>query len=115
MAYVNPDWATRSGTEITSNYEYVGDIPRADGYIKTLYPGWNIPKLSTGAGSNSFMSDYAYTNIPASGSSLRCLLVSAAADYGAAAGLRGALSNVAPSIADSTVGARLRAKKPKNG
>ena len=115
MAYVNPDWATRSGTEITSNYQYVGDIPRADGYIKTLYPGWNIPKLSTGAGSNSFMADYAYTSIPASGSSLRCLLVSAAALIGASAGLRYALSNYAPSNANSYFGARLRAKKPKNG
>jgi hypothetical protein len=115
MAYVNPDWATRSNTEITSNYEYVGDIPRADGYIKTLYPGWNIPELSTGAGSNSFMSDYAETDIPASGSSLRCLLVSASADYGANAGLRCANSNYAPSDAYARLGARLRAKKPKNG
>jgi len=114
MAYVNPDWATRSGTEITSNYEYVGDIPRADGYIKTLYPGWNIPKLLTGAGSNSFMSDYAYTSIPASGSSLRCLLVSAGANDGANAGLRLAFSNYAPSSASSLIGARLRAKKPKD-
>ena len=115
MAYVNPDWATRSGTEITSNYQYVGDIPRADGYIKTLYPGWNIPKLSTGAGSNSFMADYFYTNIPASGSSLRCLVVSASAYHGAFAGLRHASSDYSPSSAFSYLGARLRAKKPKNG
>lgn len=114
MAYVNPDWATRSNTEITSNYEYVGDIPRADGYIKTLYPGWNIPKLSTGAGSNSFMSDYFYTSIPASGSSLRCIVVSAGALFGERAGLRFVDSFSQPSAEDSNIGARLRAKKPKN-
>ena len=114
MAYVNPDWATRSGTEITSNYQYVGDIPRSDGYLKALYPGWDIPKI-IGAGSNTYMSDYFYMSIPASGSSLRCLLVSADANGGAFAGLRDASSNFAPSDAYSGIGARLRAKKPKNG
>ena len=111
MAYVNPDWATRSASDVT-NYQYVGDIPRVDGYAKTLFPGWNIVKNNVGGSSTTYMSDYAYhANLPATGQVVRCLLVSGAAFHGASAGLRAASSHNAPSSTYAYVGARLRALK----
>ena len=111
MAYVNPDWATRSASDVTS-YQYVGDIPRVDGYAKTLFPGWNIVKNNVGGSSTTYMSDYAYhANLPATGQVVRCLLVSGSASSGANAGLRAAHSYNAPSSATAEVGARLRALK----
>ena len=111
MAYVNPDWATRSAVDV-NNYQYVGDIPRVDGYIKTLFPGWNIVKSNTGGSSTTYMSDYGYhANLPASGQVVTALLVSGIATYGTAAGLRTATSNSAPSNASAYLGARLRAIK----
>jgi hypothetical protein len=111
MAYVNPDWATRSASDVTS-YQYVGDIPRVEGYAKTLFPGWNIVKNNVGGSSTTYMSDYAYhANLPATGQVVRCLLVSGSAAYGAAAGLRYASSNYTPSNTHAYFGARLRAIK----
>jgi len=111
MAYVNPDWATRSAVDV-NNYQYVGDIPRVDGYVKTLFPGWNIVKSNTGGSSTSYMSDYGYhANLPASGQVVRALLVSGSAYNGAAAGLRHAYSYHTPSNTNAFVGARLRAIK----
>ena len=111
MAYVNPDWATRSAVDV-NNYQYVGDIPRIDGYIKTLFPGWNIVKSNTGGSSTTYMSDYGYhANLPASGQVVRALLVSGNADYGAYSGLWATHSYNAPSTTFSNVGARLRAMK----
>lgn len=111
FAYVNPVWATRSAVNVDA-YTLIGEIPRADGYIKSLITGWNVPKNTTGGGSTSYMSDYLYQNVPASGISLRCLLVSGYAYNGTYAGLRTASSYYAPSAGYTTVGARLRAKKP---
>ena len=111
MAYVNPDWATRSAVDVNS-YQYVGDIPRVDGYIKTLYPGWNVVKSNTGGSSTTYMSDYGYhANLPASGQVVRALLVSGDAYLGAHAGLRYAFSYYAPSNTFAYFGARLRALK----
>lgn len=111
IAYVNPDWATRSAADVTA-YQQVGEIPRTDGYIKTLYPGWNIVKSNAGAASNTFMSDYGYhANLPSTGSVIRCLLVSGRANHGAADGLRLADSYYAPSSTAASLGARLRALK----
>ena len=111
MAYINPDWATRSAVEVT-NYQYVGDIPRVDGYIKTLFPGWSIVKSNTGGSSTTYMSDYGYhANLPASGQVVRALLVSGDASYGASAGLRYAFSYYSPSNTHAYFGARLRAIK----
>lgn len=110
FAYVNPVWATRSAVNVDA-YTLIGEIPRANGYIKSLITGWNVPKNTVGGGSSSYMSDYFYQIVPASGISLRALLVSGAAIYGATAGLRSALSYLAPSVADPGIGVRLRAKK----
>lgn len=111
-AYVNPDWATRSSSSV-DGYLLVGEIPTSSGYIKTLHPGLNIPSKSSGAGSNAYMSDYLYVNIPDTGTSLRALLVAGRANNGARAGLRFAYSHNAPAITYAYVGARLRAKNPK--
>lgn len=111
MAYVNPDWATRSAVNVDS-YQYVGDIPRVDGYIKTLFPGWNIAKSNTGGSSTTYMSDSSHhANLPASGQVVRALLVSGYALNGAAAGLRYANSYYTPSNTHAILGARLRAIK----
>lgn len=111
MAYVNPDWATRSAIDV-NNYQYVGDIPHVGGYIKTLFPGWNIVKSNTGGSSTTYMSDYGYhANLPASGQVVRALLVSGSADTGATAGLRYTNSYYTPSLTVATFGARLRAIK----
>lgn len=110
LAYVNPVWATRSAVNVDA-YTLIGEIPRADGYIKSLITGWNVPKNTTGGSSTSYMSDYLYQTVPANGVSLRCLLVSGSASSGAFAGLRYVNSAHAPSTASSYFGARLRAKK----
>jgi hypothetical protein len=61
----------------------------------------------SGAGSTSFWCDYFYQSKPASGSTLRGLLLGGNASAGASAGLGFAYTYYDPSFTHATIGSRL--------
>jgi hypothetical protein len=69
---------------ITANYTLMGQIPRVEGYIKTLQSGSFLP-LEIGGGSTTYWCDYFYQSIASS--SLRTLLLGGFAYIGTIAGL----------------------------
>lgn len=81
----NPVNFTSSGT---TNYDYRGNLPRSEGYVKALILGEDgeIMPLAVGGGSTTYFCDYFYTNIPTSGESERGVLFGGVAYYGAYAG-----------------------------
>ena len=89
-------------------YTYVGDIPRANGYMKEAIfgeYGEMLPK-ATGGGSSTYFCDYYYTSIPTT-ETLRGVLFGAAANSGVNAGFACARSLGAPSGTPANVGSRL--------
>lgn len=102
----NPANFTSSGT---TNYEYRGNLPRSEGYVKALILGEDgeIMPLAVGGGSTTYFCDYFYTNIPTSGESARGVLFGGNAHYGAGAGFVYAATNVAPTYANAHIGSRL--------
>lgn len=95
-----------------SNYEGYsmrGLEARKEGYVKALALGefGEIMPEEVGAGSTTYFCDYHYTNIPASGKSLRGVLFGGYANDGAGAGLAFAFSRHAPSYATAHFGSRL--------
>lgn len=90
-------------------YKYIGDAPRAEGYMKDIVFGedGDIVPISTGGSSTTYFCDYWYTAIPDSGESLRGVLFGGYASYGAYAGLAYAGSSNAPSSAFAYFGSRL--------
>lgn len=92
-----------------NDYEYRGDLPRAEGYAKFHMGGEfgdNVPR-AIGGSSTTYMSDYYYTNIPASGTAMRGVLFGGDADSGAYAGLSYASTHDAASITATSIGSRL--------
>ena len=102
----NPANFTSSGT---TNYDYRGNLPRSEGYVKALILGEDgeIMPLAVGGGSTTYFCDYFYTNIPSSGEAERGVLFGGAATNGAAAGFVSAYSTTAPSYATARIGSRL--------
>ena len=90
-------------------YKYIGDAPRAEGYMKDIVFGedGDIVPISTGGSTTTYFCDYWYTSIPDSGESLRGVLFGGSADYWADAGLACAGSSGAPSSASAHFGSRL--------
>ena len=90
-------------------YRYIGDAPRANGYVKGIVFGedGDIVPISTGGSSTTYFCDYWYTAIPDSGESLRGVLFGGNANYGANAGLACANSFHAPSASIANFGSRL--------
>lgn len=90
-------------------YSKVGNVPRANGYIKNVIfaDGEIMPLVTTGASSNTYWSDYFYTTIPSSGVVVRGVLSGGHAFHGSAAGLGCSYSYGVPSAASSDVGSRL--------
>ena len=82
---------------------------RKEGYVKALIFGefGEIMPEEVGAGTTTYFCDYHYTNIPASGKSLRGVLFCGGANNGANAGLAYANSHYAPSNAYAGIGSRL--------
>ena len=93
-----------------STYALRGLLPRAEGYMKDAIMGATAEfcTSSVGGSSGSYYCDYFYTNIPASGSALRMLLVGGLAYYGASAGFAFSTTTYAPSSAFASIGSRLR-------
>lgn len=102
----NPANFTSSGT---TNYDYRGNLPRSEGYVKALILGADgeIMPLAVGGGSTTYFCDYFYTNIPTSGESERGVLFGGLAYNGATAGFVSAATANAATSAAATFGSRL--------
>lgn len=102
----NPANFTSSGT---TNYDYRGNLPRSEGYVKALILGEDgeIMPLAVGGGSTTYFCDYFYTNIPTSGESERGVLFGGSANYGANAGFVSANAHCTATYAHANVGSRL--------
>ena len=102
----NPANFTSSGT---TNYDYRGNLPRSEGYVKALILGEDgeIMPLAVGGGSTTYFCDYFYTNIPTSGESERGVLFGGAAYIGATAGFVSAGTARTATHAGAAVGSRL--------
>ena len=102
----DPAKFTASGV---GNYDYRGNLPRSDGYVKALILGEDgeIMPLAVGGGSTTYFCDYFYTNIPSSGEAERGVLFGGSAYYGAYAGFVCAVTSNAPTYATAHIGSRL--------
>ena len=82
----NPANFTLSGVD---NYEYIGNLARAQGYIKSIIFGENgeIGPSEIGGGSTTYFCDTLYTNVPSSGESERAILLGGFAMYPMVSGL----------------------------
>ena len=102
----NPANFTSSGT---TNYEYRGNLPRSEGYVKALILGEDgeIMPLAVGGGSTTYFCDYFYTNIPTSGESERGVLFGGSASNGAYAGFVYANTRYTATGAHAYFGSRL--------
>lgn len=104
--YVADDPADWNDSNYT-NYDLKGELARANGYIKEMVPGEIMPLNTVGGGSTTYWCDYFYTSLPATGESLRTLLLGGNATYGATAGLGFSTSHTTPSNASAALGSRL--------
>lgn len=102
----NPANFTSSGT---TNYDYRGNLPRSEGYVKALILGEDgeIMPLAVGGGSTTYFCDYFYTNIPTSGESERGVLFGGSALDGATAGFVYAATHHTATNAVANIGSRL--------
>lgn len=102
----NPANFTSSGT---TNYDYRGNLPRSEGYVKALILGEDgeIMPLAVGGGSTTYFCDYFYTNIPTSGESERGVLFGGSATNGAYAGFVFAHTHHTATLASAYFGSRL--------
>ena len=90
-------------------YDYRGNIPRKEGYVKEILLGENgeMMPLSIGGGSTTHFCDYFYTNIPTSGTAERGVLFGGGASDGSVAGFVFAATNNSASSANAIFGSRL--------
>lgn len=102
----DPAKFTASGV---GNYDYRGDLPRKEGYVKALILGEDgeIMPLEVGGGSTTYFCDYFYTNIPSSGEAERGVLFGGYASDGVNAGFVFARTYNAPTYASTYIGSRL--------
>ena len=91
------------------NYDYRGDLPRENGFVKALIRGEDgeIMPLEVGGGSTTYLCDYFFTNIPSSGEAERGVLFGGTAYSGAYAGFVCAHTSNAPTYAIAYFGSRL--------
>ena len=96
-------------SSISANYDYRGDLPRSNGYVKEVILGeyGEIMPLSIGGGSTTYFCDNFYTDIPGSGSATRGVLFGGNANDDATAGFVCAITNNAPSNTYADIGSRL--------
>jgi hypothetical protein len=90
-----------------TDYTKIGEVPRANEYIRDMIDGELMPGSVIGAGSTTYWCDYAYTSLPASGESLRAVLLGGSAYTGSNAGLGYSASSNSPSDAYAFFGSRL--------
>ena len=97
---------TKFSSTITADYEYIGDEARSSGWTKNVLTPTMVAS-EVGADSSTGWADYHYTDIPSSGSAVRCVLFGGAANSGSLAGFASAYSTYAPSYSSTHVGSRL--------
>jgi hypothetical protein len=97
---------TKFSSTITADYEYIGNEARATAWTKNVLTPTMVAS-ETGTDSSTGWADYHYTDIPSSGSAVRCVLFGGNARSGTIAGFACARSSYAPSDAYSDVGSRL--------
>ena len=92
-----------------ANYNLKGLLSRAEGYGKMPLFGefGDVIPVSVGGGSTTYMSDYFYTSIPASGEALGGVLFGGDADLSSLAGLSCTYTHFAPSNSSAYIGSRL--------
>jgi len=100
-----------------TGYTNRGLMHRASGYMNKALLGAGaefVPSEAgiSGSGTGTYYCDYFYTSIPASGTSLRMLIVGGNAYAGAYDGFAYSNSNNAPSYAYAAVGSRLSYRTP---
>ena len=100
---------SKFASSIGDGYAHVGNQARADGYGKEhiFGEGGEIIAAAVGGGSTTYLCDYNYQNIPASGKATRGVLFGGSANYGTHAGFVFASSSYAPSTTDAHLGSRL--------
>ena len=108
LIYVCDNPANYSSSGVTG-YELRGELPRSEGYVKTICHGehGDILPTAVGAGSTSYFCDYFYTSIPESGTAERACFFGGYATNGAYAGFVCARSTTSASGADANCGSRL--------
>lgn len=96
-------------SSISANYDYRGDLPRSNGYVKEVILGeyGEIMPLSIGGGSTTYFCDNFYTDIPGSGSATRGVLFGGNALNGAYAGFVSAGTSNRPTNTYAYFGSRL--------
>lgn len=96
-------------SSISANYDYRGDLPRSNGYVKEVILGeyGEIMPLSIGGGSTTYFCDNFYTDIPGSGSATRGVLFGGCAYNDASAGFVYAYTSVTPTFTFAYFGSRL--------
>lgn len=97
---------TSSGT---TNYALRGNLPRNEGYVKSVLLGeyGEIMPAEVGGGSTTYFCDYFYTSIPDSGVSERGVLFGGSANTGACAGFVCGNASGTPSYTSAGIGSRL--------
>lgn len=97
---------TSSGT---TNYALRGNLPRNEGYVKSVLLGeyGEIMPAEVGGGSTTYFCDYFYTSIPDSGVGERGVLFGGNAANGATAGFVYASTDDTPSNTAANIGSRL--------
>lgn len=108
LIYVCDNPANYSSSGVTG-YELRGELPRSEGYVKTICHGehGDILPTAVGAGSTSYFCDYFYTSIPESGTAERACFFGGYAYNGAYAGFVCAVSLLSASYANAYCGSRL--------
>lgn len=96
-------------SSISANYDYRGDLPRSNGYVKEVILGeyGEIMPLSIGGGSTTYFCDNFYTDIPGSGSATRGVLFGGNAYCDAHAGFVCAGTSNTPANTNAYFGSRL--------
>lgn len=112
--YVTDD-PTKFSSSDFSQYREVGNTPRADSWIKTIYDGeqGDIICKSQGGASTQYYCDYYWgANLPASGVSLRGVRFGGSAIRGSLCGFLFAASHSGPGLVYPNIGSRLCAIPP---
>ena len=112
--YITDDPAKFSSSDF-SQYTELGNTPRTDNWIKTIFDGerGDIIYKTQGGSSTSYYCDYYWgANIPESGVSLRGVLCGGSAHYGSHCGFLCAHSLIGPGHVYPLIGSRLCAIPP---
>lgn len=103
------DTPSNFSNSVTSNYKYRGNVPRSNGYVKSLILGeyGDIMPLDIGAGSSSYFCDYYTSSLPSSGTSTRGIIVGGRACDTVTVGFLSMATAALPSIENQSFGSRL--------